>query len=199
MLSLYHYGLITDSDSGTSLPDVVELTYIDISIPNLAVYSGYTLSQCQSACSSTVGCEAFTINCAAGSQCGGASTYQCYLKSALGTSNIYASSPAVTLVDLNGQYAPIVGVDFHGNDITSLYGTTQDCIAACDSTMNCGMFTILVGSYPITATTTYPCYLKTNTSIDWSFNDGYQSYVMPTTTISGINSMFACVPCAAGE
>ena len=61
------------------------------------------------------------------------------------------------------------------------------------------MFTIAVNSYPINGSSVNVCYLKTNTSIDWEFHDGYQSYVLPKTTISGIHSMFTCVPCAAGE
>ena len=177
---------------------MVELTYIDINVPNLAVYNGYTLSQCESACASTVGCVAFVVDCSAGSQCGGSTPYQCYLKSALGTSNIRATNVEVSLIRLSGRYVPLVGIDFYGDDIGSFVNTMQDCISACDSTPGCGMFSSLF-SYPLIGSSANLCYLKTNTNIDWKFNDGNQSYVIPRTTTSGMHSMFVCVPCPAGE
>ena len=199
---MYYFCLDSDAYTGSYLPDVVAMPYIDFDVPNIAIYNNYTLDQCQATCASTPGCVGFVINCSDGYQCGGSATYLCALKSALGASNIVPKYYRVTLVKLNGQYAPIVGVDFPNNDITSINGTIQDCISACDNNPACGMFFAVVGYYyiyPISANSVNQCYLKTNTNIDWKFNDGNQSYVMPKTTISGIHSMFTCIPCAAGE
>ena len=105
----------------------------------------------------------------------------------------------MALVKLNDEYVPIVGVDFYGNDIRGFSSTFQDCVSACDNTTECGVIAMIVNPFPITANSEVLCYLKPNTNIDWSFNDGNQSYVMPKTTVSGIHSMFACVPCVSGE
>ena len=193
--------LDTDADSGTYLPDVMELTYIDIATTKKGVFnSSVTLLQCQSDCASTPGCVAYAIKCSDGPNCGGSTIYSdCGGKPHLGASSIVPNNQSVTLVKLNGSYAPIVGVDFSGNDITSFNGAIQDCFSACDSTPSCGMITIIANSYPINGSSVSLCYLKTNTNIDWKFNDGYQSYVIPKTTTSGIHSMFTCIPCPAGE
>ena len=176
------------------------MTNIDIPTNNIFLHSSVTPLQCQSSCASTPGCVAYTIECSDGLNCGLSTKYPyCGGKTVLGASNIRQNSQRVTLVKLNGAYSPIVGVDFSGNNITSLSGTIQDCFSACDSNPACGMFTIAVGSYPIKASAVNLCYLKTNSNIDWLFNDGNQAYVLPKTTTSGSHSMFTCIPCPAGE
>ena len=186
---------------------MVQLTNIDIYPTSDPSYTSSTsLKQCQSLCSSTSLCVAFNIQCNDNVLCGGpqsAASYKCSLKRFL-SSGSTSVNPAVTAYVLTqipeGPYfAPISGVDFPGNNLLPLgmYGTYDQCAAACLSNVNCGMFTINSNS-SVTSSSNQTCWLKTISNTGWSYYNGYQSYVLPKSTISGIALMGRCTPCPLG-
>ena len=193
---------------GTYLPSVVQLANILIDpIYNLSAIQGYTVEQCLSYCATTVGCIGFSIQCSDGVLCYGSesiSNYTCYLKSYLGTASMVANYTAVAYVLIHFSedpiFVPIGGVDFAGNDFTpnGIRGTYDQCAEACLSLSGCGMIIIHIVS-TLTGFSSETCYLKSVANIGWDFNDVFQSYVLPKTTVSGIALMNQCYPCTAGQ
>lgn len=192
---------------GTYLPGTVQLTNIDVypasdaNNPSIA-----SLQQCQSTCASTPACVAFNIQCKDNVLCGGpqsAATYKCSLKTSLSAGSITVNGAVtafiLTQIPEGPYFAPISGVDFPGNNLLPLgmLGTYDQCAAACLSTTNCGMFTIS-SNLSITSSSNQTCWLKTITNTGWGYYNGYQSYVLPKSTISGIALMDRCAPCPAG-
>ena len=187
---------------GTYLPGVVQLEYVDINWGNnLGSCGSGTLSQCESQCASTSGCVGFAISCE-GVGCGGPSpVYSCCYKQNLGTSNIQANSGIVAIFinsNYQNQQTPFIGWDFAGNDIEAFTGTYDECIQECLDTPNCGIVEFFdYGS--LTSTSTQVCNFKTISNINWRFQDGWQSYILPQTSTGGTNLDTHCLPCPQGS
>ena len=184
--------------TGYYLPGFVQLTNVDIAISHLALFSNYTLDQCKTACANTTNCAAFSISCSDGDLCGvkrnGVDpTYQCALKGALGASSIVVNTNAVVLVNLNGQFVLATGYDFYGNDIFQISDTILNCLKTCLNTPGCAVI-LYTGWATITSSSIYTCYLKTINNIDWTFGDGWQTYLIPKTVSSGSSLMTHCFP-----
>ena len=191
----------------TYLPDFVQLSNVDIAISNLALFSNYTLGQCKAACANTTGCAAFAISCSDGDLCGvqrnGVDpSYQCALKGALGATDIHLYPTLTELIFTSGHMALIGGFDFFGNDLFQLTTTVGTCIKTCLQTTGCGVL-MFDRTNQITGTSVQMCWLKTITNFGWTFNDGWQSYALPKTTVSGSSLMTQCFPqvyvCPPGE
>ena len=190
---------------GTYLPDIVQLTGVNINVTNIAFFEGYTLNQCEDACRNTANCSAFSINCSDGDLCGVQRNnvdpaYECALKNAIGTSNLYASNGASTLVYIDGSFVLLIDFDFVGNDLFSMSDTVTNCVTKCLQTVNCSVITFNT-QLDITTSSIQTCWLKRIGNIDWIFNGAWQSYLMPKTTVSGSTSMTQCFPalCSPGK
>ncbi len=190
------------------LQDVVPLTNVDIASSNLTVLNNYTLDQCKTACANTTNCAAFSISCSDGDLCGvkrnGVDpTYQCALKGALGASDIHIYPTLTEMFFLNGHTPLIGGLDFYQSDLFQLTTTVGTCIKTCLQTAGCGVL-MFDRTNQITVSSSQMCWLKKSiTNFGWNFSVGWQSYVMPKTTVSGSSLMTQCFPlvyfCPPGE
>ena len=166
----------------------IDFAYGDNLVP---CTTGLSLAQCRSSCESSSGCYGFCYHSSDGA---------CCLKNSLGTSNIVSALDSLSVVvnpyDQNRQ-DPIEGWDFNGNDLLSTSGTYDECIQLCLALAGCGMVKYS-GLGSLTNTTVQPCWLKSITSIDWKFNDGFQSYLLPKSSLAGTYPMYHCLPCPAG-
>ena len=167
-------------------------------------YNSMTISQCSALCAETAGCAGFSILCSYGVLCGGdpTQTFTCSLKGKMGTSTISTGLLEYLPVALDPSFfskqIPIPGNDFYGNDILVASGTYDQCIQQCLNTAGCGMVEF-TGLGSLTSTSVQPCNLKTVTNLGWGFNTGWQSFILPRSTLNGGYSMYHCLPCPEGR
>ena len=164
----------------------------------LGRYNSVTWSQCSALCAAKADCAGFSIQCSGGVSCGSdpTQTFACSLKGGIGTST--PSPDSLPVVLYQSQQIPIPGIDFTGNDILVASGTYDQCIQQCLNTADCGMVEFsLLGS--LTSTSVQQCILKTVTNLNWGFNTGWQSYILPRSTFNGGYWMWHCLPCPQGR
>ena len=157
-----------------------------------------SLNNCRDRCGGTPGCLGFSFNGNSGG---------CCLKDSLGGSYVFDNDAVSLVVNPNNpsHLHPIVGVVFPGNNLVAKDGWTYDqCIQLCLQTSGCGMVLFLRLS-SLTESSTQPCVLKSVNQLNWKFQDGWSTYLLPKTALggavwtrSGANSMIHCLPCPEG-